>query len=142
MELDELYDLVKKDLELDDTSLDREAIRTPYLHSKYLKFYEESKLELARIKKDYKKLKLEKVLYYTGRADPEVYKEKPFELKILKNEVDTWLDGDDELENMNLRVEYKDTKVDYLQRTITSITNRSFYIRHVIDWRKFINGIA
>ena len=90
MELDELYDLVKKDLELDDTSLDREAIRTPYLHSKYLKFYEEAKLELARIKKDYKKLKLEKVLYYTGRADPEVYKEKPFELKILKNEVETW----------------------------------------------------
>ena len=106
MELDELYDLVKKDLELDDTSLDRE------------------------------------VLYYTGRADPEVYKEKPFELKILKNEVETWLDGDDELENMNLRVEYKNTKVDYLQRTLTSISNRSFYIRHVIDWRKFINGIA
>ena len=142
MELDELYDLVKKDLELDDTSLDREAIRTPYLHSKYLKFYEEAKLELARIKKEYKKLKLEKVLYYTGRADPEVYKEKPFELKILKNEVDTWVEGDDELENMNLRVEYKNTKVDYLQRTLTSISNRSFYIRHVIDWRKFINGIA
>ncbi len=142
MELDELYDLVKRDLELDDTSLDREAIRTPYLHSKYLKFYEEAKLELAKTKKEYKKLKLEKVLYYTGRADPEVYKEKPFELKILKNEVDTWLDGDDELEKMNLRVEYKTIKVDYLQRTLTSITNRSFYIRHVIDWRKFINGIA
>ena len=63
-------------------------------------------------------------------------------MKILKNEVDTWLDGDDELETMNLKVEYQKTKVDFLQRTLTSITNRSFYIRHIIDWRKFINGVA
>ena len=142
MNLEKLYDLAKKDLELDDTALDREALRTPYLHSKYLRFYEESKLELAKIKKEQKKLKLEKVLYYTGRADSEIYKEKPFDLKILKNEVEIWLDGDNELETMNLRVEYKATIVDYLQRTLTSITNRSFYIRHVIDWRKFVNGIA
>ena len=85
MNLEELYVLVKKDLDLDDTALDREALRTPYLHSKYLKFYEESKLELAKLKKEQKKIKLEKVLYYTGRADPEIYKEKPFDLKILKN---------------------------------------------------------
>lgn len=142
MELTELYKLVENDLVLDDTALDREAMRTPYLHSKYLRFYEEAKLEQAKSTKEYKKLKLEKVLYYTGRADPEIYKENPFDLKILKNEVDTWLDGDDELETMNLKVEYQKTKVDFLQRTLTSITNRSFYIRHIIDWRKFINGIA
>ena len=84
MKLEELYIMTDKDLIIDDTELDREALRTPYLHDKYLRFYEMAKLELAKIKKDYKKLKLEKVLYYTGRADKSVYDENPFDLKIAE----------------------------------------------------------
>ena len=140
MELDELYDLVKKDLELDDTSLDREAIRTPYLHSKYLRFYEEAKLELAKIKKEYKKLKLEKVLYYTGRADPKIYKEKPFDLKILKNDMQIFFNADPDLQKANAQQEYINITVNFLKDCLTNITWRHQTIRNVIDWRKFMGG--
>ena len=142
MTLQDLYKMVEKDLNINDTELDRESLRTPYLHDKYLKFYETAKLELARVKKEYKKLRLKKILYYSGKAEKEVYDENPFEFKVLKNELDVWLDADDELEDLNLKVEFENAKVDYLQRTLTEITRRSFHIKSAIDWRKFINGIS
>ena len=37
MNLEEIQDLVEKDLKIDDTELDIESLKTPQLHNKYLK---------------------------------------------------------------------------------------------------------
>ena len=47
--LDEFYDDTKQDLTIEESELDRESLRTPYLYDKYLKMYQKTKLALTQI---------------------------------------------------------------------------------------------
>jgi hypothetical protein len=49
MTFDELKEMIKKDISLDETQLDRESVRTPQIHNKYLIFFMEEKLSLTRM---------------------------------------------------------------------------------------------
>jgi hypothetical protein len=84
MTLEELQELADKDLKINDTELDLESIKTPQLHNKYLKFLTKYKLMLSRSETEYNILKREKWEYYTGKADPSVYAQRPFHLNYLK----------------------------------------------------------
>jgi hypothetical protein len=95
---------------------------------------------LSRTETEFNMLKREKWEYYTGKADPQVYKEKPFDLKILKTDIDKYLESDIDLQKLKQKVDYLNTTVDYLDRTIRQITNRTFTIKNAIDWRKFTSG--
>ena len=141
MTLEELQEQVDKDLKINDTELDLESLKTPQLHNKYLKHYNNFKLLLTRAESDYKILKRVKWEYYTGKADPSVYQVKPFNLKILKQDVDKYLKADDELIKLEQKVTYVQSVVDYLDRTIKIISNRGFQIKNAIDWRKFTSGV-
>ena len=140
MNLEDLFLEVDKDLKVNDMELDRESLRTPYLYDKYLKFHTTFKLTLKNVKEEYNKLYLEKYHYYLGKADPEVYKEKPFDLKVLKGDVNMYLDADEELSNMRKAVEYSKSRVDYLEKTLKNIQDRNWHIKSAIDWRKFLEG--
>ena len=48
MTLEELQEQVDKDLKINDTELDLESLKTPQLHNKYLKHYNNFKLLLTR----------------------------------------------------------------------------------------------
>ena len=78
--------------------------------------------------------------YYTGKADASVYAEKPFDLKILRTDIDKYLDSDEDLQKQKQKVDYLNTTVDFLDRTIRQIGNRGFTIKNAIDWRKFTSG--
>ena len=97
MTLEELQEQVDKDLKINDTELDLESLKTPQLHNKYLKHYNNFKLLLTRAESDYKILKRVKWEYYTGKASPQVYQQKPFNLKIMKSDIDKYLESDEEL---------------------------------------------
>ena len=140
MTLEELQELADKDLKINDTELDLESLKTPQLHNKYLKFLTTYKLMLSRSEIDYSKMKREKWEYYTGKANPSVYAEKPFSFKLLKADVDKYLDSDIELQKLKQKVDYLQTTVDFLDRTIKQISNRGFAIKNAIDWRKFTSG--
>ena len=87
MNLDEIQAQAEKDLKIDDTELDLESIRTPQLHNKYLKLYTTYSLQYKKLQDDYKVMYRFKWEYYGGKSPPEVYAEKPFELKILKADI-------------------------------------------------------
>ena len=88
MDLEQLQDLAEKDLKINDTELDLESLKTPQLHNKYLKFLNKWKLLQTKANTDYYTLRKEKWEYYTGKAPAQVYAEKPFNLKILKTDID------------------------------------------------------
>jgi len=140
MNLEELQELVDKDLKINDTELDLEALKTPQLHNKYMKYLTKFKLMLSRAESEYNNLKREKWEYYTGKSPAEVYALKPFDLKILKTDIDKYLDSDEELQRQKQKVDYLQTTVDFLDRTIRQISNRGFLIKDAIDWRKFTSG--
>ena len=95
---------------------------------------------LSRAETEYSVLKREKWEYYTGKADASVYAQKPFDLKILRTDIDKYLDSDEDLQKQKQKVDYLDTTVDFLDRTIRQIGNRGFTIKNAIDWRKFTSG--
>ena len=140
MDLNELQNDVDRDLKIDDTELDLESIRTPQLHNKYLKLYTKYSLQLKKAQDDYKILYRLKWEYYTGKADPEIYQEKPFDLKILKADVAIYLDSDKEIQELGQKEAYIQAVVTYLEKILREINNRNWTIRNTIEWKKFIHG--
>ena len=140
MTLEELQEQVAKDLKINDTELDLESLKTPQLHNKYLKEYNNFKLLLSRAESDYKILKRVKWEYYTGKASPKVYQEKPFNLKIMKSDIDKYLESDEDIIKAKQKIDYLETVVNYLDRTLKIIGGRDWQIRNSIEWRKFTSG--
>ena len=140
MDLNELQNDVDRDLKIDDTELDLESIRTPQLHNKYLKLYTKYSLQLRRVKDEYKVLHRHKWEYYTGKSTPDVYQEKPFDLKVLKADVGIYLESDSELQQLWQKEAYLETTVNYLEKILREINNRQWTIRNTIEWKKFLHG--
>lgn len=140
MRFDELQLMVDDDLKIDDTELDLESIRTPQLHNKYLKFYTQFSLQLKKVRDEKKSLYRDKWEYYTGKSPPEVYQEKPFDLKILKADVSIYIDADSEYQEIGQKEEYIKQMVEYTERILKEINNRNWNIRNTIEWKKFLHG--
>ena len=140
MTLEELQEQADKDLKINESELDLESLKTPQIHNKYLKHYNNFKLLMTRAESDYKILKRVKWEYYTGKASPKVYQEKPFNLKIMKSDLDKYLDSDEDLIKSKQKIEYLETVVNYLDRTLKIVGGRDWQIRNAIEWRKFTSG--
>ena len=85
-------------------------------------------------------LNREKWEYYTGKSDPSVYKDKPFDIKVLRADVHIYINSDDELQKIQAKVVYQEAIVYYLEQILKIITNRSFTIKNAIEWRRFTSG--
>ena len=140
MDLEKLQEQADSDLKINDTELDLESLKTPQLHNKYMKHLTKFKLMLSRAEGDLYNTKRNLWEYYTGKADASVYAEKPFDLKVLRTDVDKYIESDDELIKAKQKCEYLNACVDYLDKTIRQISNRGFAIKNAIDWRKFTSG--
>lgn len=76
--------------------------------------------------------------------DSDTLREKglePFNLKILKQDVDMYIESDDEVVAIDSKLFLQQEKVDFLQETVKAINNMQWHIRDAIAWRKFINGM-
>lgn len=143
MTFDELKQMVKDDLKIDETALDRESADTPQLHNKYLTFYMDEKLRLKRLQGEQATLRRNKWLYYTGRMSKEELVQfgwEPFELNILKTEADDLIESDPEWIKLDERVAFQNEKVEYLEGVVKIVQNRQWQIRAMIDWIKFTQG--
>jgi len=58
----------------------------------------------------------------------------------MKADVQMWLDGDDELNSMQLSIDYHRTMVDGCKEILKQVSNMQWQIRNAIEWRKFIAG--
>jgi len=140
MTLEELQAEADKDLVIDDTELDTESLKTPILHNKYLQYYNKFNLLLKKSQWEERTLNREKWEYYTGKSDPSVYKEKPFDLKVLKADVHIYINSDEDLQKIQAKVVYQEAIVNYLEQILRIINNRSFTIKNAIEWRRFTSG--
>ena len=140
MTLEELQSQADKDLVIDDTELDTESLRTPILHNKYLRYYNKFNLLLKKSQWEERTLQREKWEYYTGKSDPSVYKEKPFDLKVLKNDVHIYINADEDIQKVQAKIVYQEAIVNYLEQILRMINNRSFTIKNAIEWRRFTSG--
>jgi len=144
MTFDELKTMIKEDLKIDETALDRESANTPQLHNKYLTFFMDEKLRLKKLENEQAVLRRNKWLYYTGRMSQEELTNlgwEPFELNVLKTEADDLITSDSDWIKLDERVAFQSEKVNYLENIVKIINNRQWQIRAMIDWYKFTQGV-
>jgi hypothetical protein len=132
--------MAEVDMKIDYTQLDRESIRTAEITNKYLKLLNIEKMNLKSLKGELKVQYRDQWLYYTGKASPDVYKENPFDIKLLKTDTDKFLDADQKLQLILKKIIVSEQKVEYLENLIKILNNRNFAIKNAIDFMKFTSG--
>ena len=134
MDLQQIQEQFNKDSKIDETNISFEETRSPALLNKYLKLHNNYKLMLSKAESDMKILKREKWMFYTGKS------ERPFELKILKNDVSTFIDADEEMIKLSSKIDYLKQVVGYLEHIIINLHNRGFQLRNITTWIKYTEG--
>ena len=94
MDLEQLQELADKRLKINDTELDLESIKTPQLHNEFMKHLTKFKLMLSRAEGELMNTKRVLWEYYTGKADASVYAQRPFNYKLLRQDVDQYIQSD------------------------------------------------
>ena len=131
----------EKDSHIDPDNLHDESLKIPQLHSKYYTVYNTITLLRERARETYSKVKLERHNYYTGKAPVEVYAEEPFPYKIReKDALQRYLEADDKLNTIDMKIRYYDVQLKFLEEIIKTIANRTYQIKNAIEWQKFQAG--
>lgn len=143
MKLKDYQQMWEKDAPIEQSDLAGESSRVPQLHSKWLNFYSDEKLLLRRVSADCKRLYKLKWQYYGGKLSKEELEEhgwEPIDHKIVRTDIQIFLDADDELTAVSDKLAYQKSKVDFLERVLNAIGGRQWNIKGAIDWRKFTHG--
>lgn len=143
MKLEDILDQWKIDAVIDKTELTEESVKIPLLHHKYLRMMTEEALLWKKVSADYKKLYRAKWEYYLGTISDEELQDrgwKPNLLKILRADINIYMDSDNDLVELKLKMEYQEQKVKAIEDIIRSINNRNFTVKNGIDWAKFQHG--
>lgn len=142
-DLRQLSEEIKKDVILTrDMDLKKASLDIPYLHHKYLVKYEEQQMVVALMKTRKDRRYHEAMMYYSGKAEPEIYRDKPLDHTILKTDLETWIKADENYIHACLQLSNAEAILDLYKRTVDRIPNHSFYINNTIDLMKFENGIS
>lgn len=144
MTLEELHDIWDADCKIDGDHLDRESIRTPNLHAKYLRFLIQHKMKLAALETDYKLMRQRKFRYYRGEMSKSELEDSGWDqwqgVKPLKNEMEEFLDGDSDLNKITIKCEYIKNMIEAFESILNQIKARDWQIRNAIQWKQFIAG--
>ena len=142
MNLDKIQEMWQKDSVIDHDNLHDESLKIPQLHSKYYTLYNTITLLREKARDSYNKIKLERHNYYTGKAEPEVYEKEPFPYKVReKDAIQRYLDADEKLTTIDLKIRYYDTELKFLEEIIKNVSNRTFQIKNAIEWNRFQAGM-
>lgn len=133
-----------RDSSVDYTELSKENSRIPNLHSKYAYILSHHSLLVKKLNSDYNQLKKIKWEYYSGDLnnpdDLKKYNLEPFNKKLLRQDIQVYLDADDELNTILLKRALHQEIVDYCERIMKEINNRTFQIGNITKWEIFIGG--
>jgi hypothetical protein len=142
-DLDTIQKMWEKDSKIDMDNLHTESLNIPILHAKYFDLY--NNILLLRKKSDQtkKNIRHERYEYYSGKADPDVYIENPFPKKIRdKDMLQKYLDADERLSQIVLKVEYYDVMLHYIESILKMISNRTYQIKNALEFMRFSAGLG
>jgi len=139
--IEQLYELIQTDLPIDKHDLGHEAIKSANLFVKYIKMYTDENLVLKRLINKKNNLIQEKREYYSGTAPAEMYREKPFNIKV-KTEAGLakYIENDIDVNDFNKKILAQESVVELLHAIMDEIKRRGFAIKAAIDFHRFENG--
>ena len=143
MRFEELQKLWSGDCDIDETELSQESVKIPQLHNKYLILFHDERLRLRNMKFEYGKLLKLKREYYSGRMTEEEMEAldwEPFQFKLLKADIQEYIDADEDIIESKKKSALQEEKVDYLEAIVKGLSNRGYLIKNAIDWKRFTEG--
>ena len=142
MNLEQLKEESRTDLIIEnEEQLGSESLKNQKIKSKYLDQRSRFQLLLQKANSDYQRMYREKWEYYGGKADAKIYVAKPFDLKVLKNDLAMYITSDEEIIALMDKIGYLEIVIKYLEGVIKSIDNRGLDIKNAIEWKKFEAGM-
>lgn len=149
MELDKILEEWKTDSEINGKyghTIVSASQNSSRLHAKYIDLYAKAKLKLKQAEFEQKKLMKLKWLWYNGKMDQQQidklgWDPDPFDgLKVLKGDMQHYVEADPELIESEAKIEYLKTIVETLKEILDNIRWRHQNIRNIIDIKKFEAG--
>ena len=143
MNIDEIVQSWREDSKIDDLNLDKENVRIPSLHSKYVGMMVDENKSLRTLIRDRAILRRLLRSYYLGKADTDDLEKlgrDQFYEKILKNELNEYMDTDELMIRINARISTQEEKIDVLKEIIRSINSRGYQLKNAIDWHRLTMG--
>jgi len=141
IDLDMIQRMWEEDAKIDMDNLHTESTNIPTLHAKYFDLYNNIVLLRKKAEQQKKNIRHERYEYFTGKADPDVYIENPFPKKIRdKDTLQKYLDADEKLSQVSLKIDYYETILNYLESILKVIQNRTYQIKNAIEFIKFQAG--
>jgi len=145
MNIEQLQENWDIDCQIDDNYLGENSTATPKLHAKYLKMLVTVKLKHTKYQSDYNLLRKNKFRYYRGELSRDELNDLQWQqwqgVKPLKNEMDEFLTGDEELNAMRTRIDYLETMIYFLESVLSQIKARDWQIKTAVEWKKFLAGM-
>tara|TARA_B100000900_G_scaffold167700_1_gene142364 strand:+ start:385 stop:819 length:435 start_codon:yes stop_codon:yes gene_type:complete len=133
----------EKDSKIDIDNLHTESLNIPVLHAKYYDIYNNFMLLRKKAEQQKKNTRHERYEYYSGKADPDVYIKDPFPKKIRdKDTMNKYLDADERLSTVSMKIEYYDVMLRYIEEILKQITNRTYQIKNSIEFMRFTSGLG
>mgnify|MGYP003342980207 FL=1 len=145
MNIEQLQEMWEADAEIDDNYLGEQSTATPKLHAKYVKMLVQVKLKHTKLQSDYNLSRKNKFRYYRGELSRDELKEYGLEqwqgIKPLKNEMDEFLSGDEDLNTLEVKIKYLETMIYLLESILQQIKARDWQIKTAVEWKKFLAGM-
>jgi hypothetical protein len=143
MSTDDISAMWSIDSKIDETNLVAESKKIPELHNKYYTMYYKEALRVKKLRYDYKELELAKREWLDGSMAEEDLKErgwKPSQRKVLRTDIDKYLQADADIIRLSLKIDYHSANADFLEDIIKTLHSRNFIIKSMIDVLKFQHG--
>ena len=142
-QLNELLEMWRQDADIDRTEPGKALLDIPKLHSKYLNILSKHRLLAKESQFKYNKMKKLKWEYYTGKLDQDQLDKhgwEPFPF-VLKSELTTYLESDDDINKHIAQKIVHDEIVDVCSSILKELNSRTFQLRDFIAWERFIQGV-
>ena len=140
MKIEDIKDMLEKDKSVDHTQLDTESLKIPEQAVKYQQLAFEEQMILRHLEREYNIMKLNRWMYYMGKASDEEYEKEPFDHKVLKSDVNIFLEADSKLCNLQDKVALQTEKLKLVYEAGKIMQNKSFNIKNALDHQKFMGG--
>jgi len=140
MKIEDIKDMLEKDRSIDHTQLDTESLKIPEQAVKYQQMAYDEAVTLRYLEREYNIMKLNRWMYYMGKSSDEEYEKEPFDHKVLKSDVNTFLEADSKLCNLQDRIILQTEKLKLVVEAGKVMQNKSFNIKNALDHQKFMGG--
>lgn len=142
-QVDALLEEWKKDATMDRLEPSQELKKIGSLHSKYLTILSAHRRALKEAERKYAKLRHLKYEYFQGRLDQATldrlkWQQFPY---TLKGEIAMYMDADADILNAKKVMGVHEEVVELCMSIIKELGSRTFQLRDIISWERFIQGV-